>query len=240
MSETCCMRLAENTGRKNRHFGTIAQLCRAISLELRHVWTIGIKVVKHWYLLHMSDNMVNFGLLTAEICWRVWGTPANFNSFHILAALLHVVQGTLVVGVSQAAALNRGHHLYSAGRPSRWALAHILVTEIKQGIILSNKCAWKSTVNQKLFRQIKLFSTWNNFEIQTRFHMTMEDGIIRYKLHVRVTPQTSSNKPKYDQFCPYQCSLTHTHNRFYDSFSGTAQVSQCQKKSCWTLWCIGR
>jgi len=39
-----------------------------------------------------------------------------------LAALLH---GTLVVGVSQTAALNRGRHLYSAGRPSRWALAHI-------------------------------------------------------------------------------------------------------------------
>jgi len=29
------------------------------------------------------------------------------------------------VGVSQTAALNRGRHLYSAGRPSRWALAHI-------------------------------------------------------------------------------------------------------------------
>jgi len=41
-----------------------------------------------------------------------------------LAALLH---GTLVVGVNQTAALNRGRHLYSAGRPSRWALAHILV-----------------------------------------------------------------------------------------------------------------
>jgi len=39
-----------------------------------------------------------------------------------LAALLH---GTLVVGVSQTAALNRGRHLYSAGQPSRWALAHI-------------------------------------------------------------------------------------------------------------------
>jgi len=25
------------------------------------------------------------------------------------------------------AVLNRGRHLYSAGRPSRWALAHILV-----------------------------------------------------------------------------------------------------------------
>jgi len=28
-----------------------------------------------------SDNMVNFGLLTVAICWRVWGTPANFNGF---------------------------------------------------------------------------------------------------------------------------------------------------------------
>jgi len=44
------------------------------------------------------DNMVTFGLLTAEICWRVWGTPAYFNGFRVLAALLH---GTLVVGVSQ-------------------------------------------------------------------------------------------------------------------------------------------
>ena len=42
--------------------------------------------------------------------------------FRVLAALLH---GTLVVGVSQTAALNRGRHLYSAGRPSRWALAYI-------------------------------------------------------------------------------------------------------------------
>jgi len=39
-------------------------------------------------------NMVNFGPLTAEIRWRVWGTRAHFNRFRILAALLH---GTLVV-----------------------------------------------------------------------------------------------------------------------------------------------
>ena len=68
--------------------------------------------------------MVNFGPLAAEIVSLVWGTPGNFNGFRVLAALLH---GTLVVGVSQTAALNRGRHLYSAGRPSRWALAHILV-----------------------------------------------------------------------------------------------------------------
>jgi len=54
----------------------------------------------------------------------VWGTPANFNGFRVLAALLH---GSQVVGVSQTAALNRGRHLCSAERPSRWALAHILV-----------------------------------------------------------------------------------------------------------------
>jgi len=41
--------------------------------------------------------MVNFGLLAAEIVSLVWGTPANFNGFRILAALLH---GTLVLGVS--------------------------------------------------------------------------------------------------------------------------------------------
>ena len=69
-------------------------------------------------------NMVNFGPLAAEIVSLVWGTPGNFNGFRVLAVLLH---GTLVVGVSQTAALNRGHHVYSAGRPSRWALAHILV-----------------------------------------------------------------------------------------------------------------
>jgi len=41
------MWLAENTGRKkvtkNRHLGTIAWLCRAISSQLRHVSTIGKK-----------------------------------------------------------------------------------------------------------------------------------------------------------------------------------------------------
>jgi len=67
-------------------------------------------------------NMVNFGPLAAEIVSLVRGTPCNFNGFRVLAALLHC---TLVVGVSQTAALNRGRHLYSAGRPSRWALAHI-------------------------------------------------------------------------------------------------------------------
>jgi len=42
--------------------------------------------------------MVNFGPLAAEIVSLVWGTPADFNGFRVLAALL---QGTVVVGVIQ-------------------------------------------------------------------------------------------------------------------------------------------
>ena len=42
--------------------------------------------------------MVNFGLLAAEIGPVVWGTPANFNGFRVLAVLLH---GTPLVGISQ-------------------------------------------------------------------------------------------------------------------------------------------
>jgi len=47
--KTCCTWLAENIGRKKwpkiRHLGTIAQLCSAMSSQLRHVSTIGKKLV---------------------------------------------------------------------------------------------------------------------------------------------------------------------------------------------------
>jgi len=89
MSEMCCTGLTENTGCKNRHFGTIAQLCRTVSSQLRHVSTIGKKLLNTDTSSTCLHNMANFGLLTAEICWRVWETPANFNGFRVLAALLH-------------------------------------------------------------------------------------------------------------------------------------------------------
>jgi len=83
---------------KNRHLGTIAQFCRAVSSQLRHVLTIGKKILINNTSSTCPGNMVNFGQLTVEIGSGVWGTPANFNGFRVLAALLH---GTLVVGVSQ-------------------------------------------------------------------------------------------------------------------------------------------
>jgi len=98
----CGMWLAENAGpkkvAKNRHLGTIAQLCRAMSSQPRHELTIGKKLVKQQYVLQMSHNMVNIGPLTAEIGPVVWGTPVNFNGFRVVAALLH---GSQVMSVSQ-------------------------------------------------------------------------------------------------------------------------------------------
>jgi len=90
--ETCCMWLDENIGcnklPKNHHLGTIAQLCQAISSQLRHVLTIGKKFVKQQYLLQTSSQYGELGPLTAEINLPVWGTPANFNWFRVLASLL--------------------------------------------------------------------------------------------------------------------------------------------------------
>jgi len=83
---------------KNRHLSTIAQLCRAISSQLRRVSTIGKNLLSRNISSTCPYNMVNFGPLTAEIDWRVWGNISYFNGYRVLASLLH---GTLVVGVSQ-------------------------------------------------------------------------------------------------------------------------------------------
>jgi len=117
-----CWKYRTQNDAKNRHLRIIAQLSRAISSQLNHVSTIGKKVLSSNIPFTCPYNMVNFGPLAGEIVSLVWGTPANFNGFRVLAALLH---GTLLVGVRQTATLNRGRHLYSAGRPSPWALAHI-------------------------------------------------------------------------------------------------------------------
>jgi len=75
---------------KNRHLGTIAQLCRVISSQLRHASTIEKKNLSSSNISSTCpDNMVNFGPLPAEIGSGVWGTPTNFNRFCVLAALLH-------------------------------------------------------------------------------------------------------------------------------------------------------
>ena len=121
----CCTRLAKK-GRKKSRQKSPSGHHRTTSSGYIFATTARIDNRKNLLSSNMSStcphNMVNFGPLAAEILWLVWGTPGNFNGFRVLAALLH---GILVVGVSQTAVLNRGRHLYSAGRPSCWAFAHI-------------------------------------------------------------------------------------------------------------------
>jgi len=112
----CCKRLAANTGRKKspsaNHRTRLSGYIFATKARIDN----RKKVLNSNTSPTRSYNTVNFDPLTAEICWRVWGTTANFSGFRVLAALLH---GILVVGVSQTTELNRVRHLYSAGRPSR-------------------------------------------------------------------------------------------------------------------------
>ena len=92
-----CTRLAGNTGRKKSPFGHHHTILSDYIFATKACIDNRKKVLNSNTSSTCQDNMVNFGILTAEICWRIWGTPANFNRFRVLAALLH---GTLVVGVS--------------------------------------------------------------------------------------------------------------------------------------------
>jgi len=63
---------------KNLHFGTIAQLCRALSSQLRHVLTIGKKLLKQQYLLQISSQ---YGELQPTNGWDRFtslGHPSKF------------------------------------------------------------------------------------------------------------------------------------------------------------------
>jgi len=95
----CGMWLTENAGRKkvakNRHLGSghhRTTLSGHIFATKAHI--DNRKKINQQYV----HNMVNIGPLTAEIGPVVWGTPANFNGFRVLAALLHDSQ---VVSISQ-------------------------------------------------------------------------------------------------------------------------------------------
>ena len=123
----CCARLAGNAGPKNRQkFAILASSHKFVLLYLRNYGTYQQSEKK---LLNSNvspifpHNMVNCGPLAAEICWRVLGHPCKFQRVSRLGTV--TAQHSSSGRQPNFAALNRGRHLYSAGRPSRWALAHI-------------------------------------------------------------------------------------------------------------------
>ena len=199
---------------KNRHFGTIAQLCRAISSQLRHISTIGKKLFKQQYVLHMSAQ---YGELRPTSGWDRFANLRHSSKFQRVSPLAFVTAATsltedqpnfaqclavswagklyihfrgflppdwilsgakftlrpslafayMYIGNGTArhtssgrqpnfAALNRGRHLYSAARPSRWALAHILV--IFNFVVLSVRYTQWTIKSDILFLTITLAS----------------------------------------------------------------------------------
>jgi len=68
-------------------------------------------------------NIVNFGQLASEIVSLVWGTPYQISTG--FASWQRYFTARSSGRQSNFAALSRGRHLCSTGRPSRWALAHI-------------------------------------------------------------------------------------------------------------------
>jgi len=77
--------------------GTIPQICRALSSQLRHVSTIE-KIIKQQCFPHMSSQC---GELRPTSGWDLLVSlrhPCEFQRFRVLAVLLH---GSLVMGISQ-------------------------------------------------------------------------------------------------------------------------------------------
>jgi len=65
-----------------------------------------------------SHNIMNFGPLAAEIGPIVWGSPANFNGFRVLAALLHdtpVLASAKLCGVEHKAPPTLGRAAITLG-----------------------------------------------------------------------------------------------------------------------------
>ena len=91
MSEMYCTRLARNTGCKNDakkcHLRTIAQLRKVTASQLSHGRSEK-NLLNSNIFSTCPHNTVSFDPPAADISWRVWGAPTNFNCFRVLASLL--------------------------------------------------------------------------------------------------------------------------------------------------------
>jgi len=70
---------------KSRHLGTIAQLCRAVSSQLRHIPTIGKTLLNSIISSTCPHNMANFGPLTVEMGIGSLRHPSKFQWVSCLA-----------------------------------------------------------------------------------------------------------------------------------------------------------
>ena len=97
MSEMCCTRLTANEiqdAKKSPSAHHRTTLSGYIFVTKARIDNQKKNLLSSNMFSTCAYNIVNFGPLTTEICWRVWGAPVNFNGFRVFSALLH---GTLVV-----------------------------------------------------------------------------------------------------------------------------------------------
>jgi len=142
----CCTQLAENTGRKKSpfwHHRTSLSRC-----------VFAAKVI----IDNRKKNLLNTD--TSPYVLIIWTWPTN--GWDLLASLEHPCKfqrvsrlGSVTARHSSSrrqpnfAALNRGRHLYSTGRPSRWALAHIF-SYFRFCYLVRNFCLTLSTSHRNL------------------------------------------------------------------------------------------
>jgi len=127
-SETCCTRLAENTGRKKSPFWHHRTTLSGYIFATKECIDNRKKLLNSNTSSTCPDNTVNFGPPPTSGWDRFTslGHPCKFQRVSLLGSV--TARHSSSRRQPNFAALNRGRHLYAAGRPLRWAFAHILVS----------------------------------------------------------------------------------------------------------------
>ena len=86
-----------NAGGKNSPSGHHRKTLLGYIFATKAHMTMGKKLLNSNASCTCPHNMANFGPLTVEIGSAVCGTPANFNGFRVLVALLH---GTCMLAIN--------------------------------------------------------------------------------------------------------------------------------------------
>jgi len=110
---------------KSRHLGTIAQICRTISSQLRHISTIGKKTCEAAISPHMSSI---YGELWPTNGWDPLASlerPSKCNGFRVLSALLVGVSQTLRHWTEGTTYIRQGGH--HVGHSGLFLLTHSVV-----------------------------------------------------------------------------------------------------------------
>jgi len=138
--------------------------------------------------------MVNFGPLVAEILSLVWGTPANFNGFRVLAALLQASSGvsqTLRRWTEGATYVRQGdHHVW------HWPTFLVDVFIQRSTIRMSNvgvRCWFDAAVTHSLTVDVSR-SDWRRTNMRLRVSSSPLDVELLTQPVTRIFREVATNE----------------------------------------------